>query len=217
VIGDGDGLHAALEHLREQVVEAYRAVEKAILRVQMKVRKFGHARRASLFLPARAIQRKSIHSLSTASLLRLAASLLVVGGWASGCAGSGNGAVVTGDFVLAAEPATVGLALGGSGTVRFVLTSDGVPVAGQAVSFTFVDTVEAQGATLDPPNALTDATGTAVVTGRQRRGTDAGRRGGRRRRQRGRGPLLRPVEQGRRRRERDHRVQGDALRRQHLR
>ena len=71
VVGDGHRLHAALEHLREQVVEADGAVEQAILRVQMQVRELGHARRSSLALPARAIQRKRIHSLSTGAARRL--------------------------------------------------------------------------------------------------------------------------------------------------
>ena len=76
VVGDGHRLHPALEDLREEVVEADGAVEKAILRVQMQVREVGHMRRSSLALPARAIQRKRIHSLSTSRRRACALALM---------------------------------------------------------------------------------------------------------------------------------------------
>ena len=68
VVGDGDLLHAALEHLGKQVVEADRAVEQAVLRVQMQVREFGHARSSSLAFRSARTERYFLHSLSTGGL-----------------------------------------------------------------------------------------------------------------------------------------------------
>ena len=46
VIGDRDGVHPELLHLGEQVLHADRAVEQAVLRVQMEVGELGHDSRA---------------------------------------------------------------------------------------------------------------------------------------------------------------------------
>jgi hypothetical protein len=126
----------------------------------MQVREFGHARgsETSLALRTGAIQRKRIHSLSTPGTL-IALSLIA----AVGCAGSGSGGPSSGDRALAADP-TVGLSPGESKSVRFVLTSSGVPVAGQTIAFSFVDSSKIASAMLFPPQATTDAAGAATVT-----------------------------------------------------
>ena len=82
----------------------------------------------------------------------------------AGCAGGGTGTGMSGDRVLVAEPATLGLSPGASGSVRFVLTSGGVPIAGQSVTFAIGDAVKAQGATLAASAAVTDVSGAAAVT-----------------------------------------------------
>src|SRR5262245_30539828 len=110
---------------------------------------------------ARLIQRKSIHSLSTAALL----AALVAGG---ACAGGEEGTTPSGDRVLAALPKDIKVNPNETGTARFVLTSGGVPIAGQRVTFSIVDDpaipdVEARGATLVDSSATTDGAGVAAV------------------------------------------------------
>jgi hypothetical protein len=109
----------------------------------------------------RHIQRKSIHSLSTAVLL----AALVAGG---ACAGGEEGTTPSGDRVLSAVPDEIKVNPNDTGTARFVLTSGGVPIAGQHVTFSIVDNpaipdVEARGATLVDSSATTDGAGVAAV------------------------------------------------------
>jgi hypothetical protein len=158
VVGDGHRLHPALEHLREQVIEPNRAVEEAILRVQMQVRELGHGETcpSSLAFAAGAIQRKRINRLSTAARAAAAAALLC-----GGCAGDGAGSVTGTDQVLMAVQPTVAFRPGQIGNVPFVLTSGGVPVAGQQVSFMLADNIA--GVTLASPDALTDVNGIATA------------------------------------------------------
>ena len=101
VVGHRDRLHAALEHLGEQVVQPNRAVEKAILRVQMQMGEIRHMRGVSLASRALPIQRKSIHSFSTSRFRALGFALsfavsLALGG---ACAG-GSATRQPGDRVL---------------------------------------------------------------------------------------------------------------------
>ena len=125
VVGDRHRLHPALEHLREQVVQADGAVEKAILRVQMQVRELGHAlvlafRTRPQLGPTRArlIQRKRIHSLSTGARSSLPRWPLARGA----CAGGGPSATPGGDRVLVADPADRSAsARAATGSARFVL------------------------------------------------------------------------------------------------
>jgi hypothetical protein len=137
----------------------------------MQVREFGHASftavargRDSLALSQRLIQRKRIHKLSTTAqraqaCLWAAAALWMV----ASCAGSGAGSPSPGTRVLTPDPLGIGLSPGMTGLVQFILTSDGVPVAGQAVSFS-IDTSAAKGATLAASSAITDVRGAAAVT-----------------------------------------------------
>src|SRR6185503_10242012 len=148
VVGHRHGLHSAFQHLGKQLVQPNRAVQKAILRVQMQVGELGHLRRASLALRARLIQRKSVHSLSTGTAL-----LAALVAYAGACAGGSPGEEPTGARILAADPEMIQVSPGGIGSVRFVLTSGGVPIAGETVSFAIVDVPEtaeseAQGAVL---------------------------------------------------------------------
>jgi hypothetical protein len=129
----------------------------------MQVGELGHLRRASLALRARLIQPKSIHSLSTGTALLAA---LVAG--AGACAGGAPGVEPTGIRMFAADPDLIQVSPGGTGSARFVLTSGGVPIAGQPVSFTIVDAPEtpdpeAQGAVLLASSTMTDALGVASV------------------------------------------------------
>jgi hypothetical protein len=127
----------------------------------MQVGELGHLRRASLAPRARLIQRKSIHSLSTGSTL-LATLVACVGA----CAGGSPGEEPTGIRMLTPDPAMIRVSPGGTGSARFVLTSGGVPIAGQPVTFTIVfppetPKPEAQGATLLEAGGVTDALGVA--------------------------------------------------------
>jgi len=106
---------------------------------------------------ARAIQRKSIHIFSTGLVCALVA-----------CAGSGPGLTTTGDRVLVADPAMFPLSPGAKATARFVLTSGGVPIPGQLVSFRILDDPtnpgdDPSGATLAKTSAVTDAAGVVTV------------------------------------------------------
>jgi len=112
---------------------------------------------------ARLIQRKSIHSLSTGTAL-LAALVASAGA----CAGGSPGEAPTGTRRLTADPEMTQISPGGTGSVRFVLTSGGVPIAGETVSFAIVDVPETpepegQGAVLLASSAVTDALGAASV------------------------------------------------------
>lgn len=143
------------------MVEANRAVEKAILRVQMQVRELRHAREPSLALRAQAIQLKRLHILSTGPRWRTFLSLALL----LGCAGGSPASHEPGDFVLAAVADTILLSPGEAGTARVSLTDRGKPAAGQTVGFAIVDGAGAgaQGATLAAASAVTDAAGTATV------------------------------------------------------
>ena len=112
-------------------------------------------------LRARLIQRKSIHSLSTGTAL-LAALVACAGA----CAGGSPGEEPTGIRMLTADPEMIQVSPGGTGSARFVLTSGGVPIAGQPVTFTIVHDPETpepetQGAMLLDASAVTDALGVA--------------------------------------------------------
>ncbi len=124
-------------------------------------------RRSSLALPARAIQRKRIHSLSTTGRVACALALLVAATTAGGCSGS-SGGVGTGDFTLTATATTQPIELSPNGqvTLTFVLTDGGRPVAGQTVSFTTIgsSTAGAQGATVAAPSGVTGADGSVSVS-----------------------------------------------------
>jgi hypothetical protein len=66
---------------------------------------------------------------------------------------------------LLATPTFLGLKPGQEAQIQFRLSIGGVPVAGDTVTFTIPDaSLKAQGATLTPPSAVTNASGTAVVT-----------------------------------------------------
>ena len=149
------------------MVETDGAVEKAILRVQMQVREVGHMRRSSLALPARAIQRKRIHSLSTSGRLACALALVVAAMAADGCSGSGGGAG-TGDFVLTATATVQPIELSPNAqvTLTFILTDGGRAAPGQTVSFTTIGsfTTGAQGATVAEPSGVTGADGSVSVS-----------------------------------------------------
>jgi hypothetical protein len=84
------------------------------------------------------------------------------------CAGGDPGTTPSEDRVITPDPGTIHVRPGETGTARFVLTSGGVPIAAQPVSFTIVDNpdipgVEAMGATLVDSSAVTDVSGVAAV------------------------------------------------------
>jgi hypothetical protein len=85
----------------------------------MQVGELGHSRRSSLARPARAIQRKRIHSLSTS---RVAATLLVVA--AVGACSSETALPASGKFVLASTlpTSTIELDPNAQTTLTFLLT-----------------------------------------------------------------------------------------------
>src|ERR1051325_10539669 len=117
----------------------------------------------SLSPRARPIQRKSIHSLSTAAALAFAFAFGL-----AGCAGGGSGTTTGGDRILVADPAMITIRPGGTGSARFILTSGGVPIAGQHVAFSIVDSGgatggDAKGATLADSGADGDVSGVATV------------------------------------------------------
>src|SRR5262245_2013354 len=119
--------------------------------------------RASLAPRAWPIQRKSIHDFSTGKAL-LAALVACVGA----CAGGEPGSTPTGDRVFVADPPMIRVNPGETGTAKFVLTSGGVPIAAQAVTFEIPDEdelpgVEAKGAVLAATTGVTDGDGVATV------------------------------------------------------
>ena len=124
-------------------------------------------RRSSLALPARAIQRKRIHSLSTSRRVACALTLILTSAAGGGCSGSGGGPR-TGDFILTATATTQPIELSPNAqvTLTFILTDGGQPVPGQTVSFTTIgsSTAGAQGATVAEPSGVTGADGSVSVS-----------------------------------------------------
>jgi hypothetical protein len=131
----------------------------------MQVREIRHARGASLASPAPPIQRKSIHILSTSrgpSAVAFLMLLAVVGG-AAGCAG-GSPVASGADRTLRPEPDQyLHLTPGETTTVSFRLSSGGVPLSGQHVTFAIDNGQAAQGATLSATDAVTNSSGIASV------------------------------------------------------
>jgi hypothetical protein len=140
------------------VVEPDRAVEEAILRVQMQVREV-HRRiwRGGNSLSSRAwtVKRKSINRFSTA--LVCAVAFAALGG---GCAGEGPASAPS-DLLVTADPSTVALSPGKTGRVRFLLTSEGVPIPDQKVTFAIVEA--GTNASLAGSGAVSDADGFAFA------------------------------------------------------
>jgi hypothetical protein len=130
----------------------------------MQVREVGHMRRSSLALPARAIQRKRIHSLSTSGRLARALALILLAAAPGGCSGSGA-QVGTGDLKLTATMQTIELSPNAQVTLTFILTDGGRPVPGQTVFFTTIGSsaAGAQGATVAEPSGVTGADGSVSV------------------------------------------------------
>ena len=96
------------------------------------------------------------------------AALLALASVVAGCAGGEPGTTPTSDRVLAGDPASIQVVPGGTGIVRFVLTSGHVPIAGQTVNFKIFDDpslagLEEKGATIEPDLAVTDVSGAATV------------------------------------------------------
>jgi hypothetical protein len=121
----------------------------------MQVRELGHASGSTLARPSRAIQRKSIHRLSTVGCFALLTA----------CAGSGESGIDTsGRRLLTPEQVETRLSPGQLGPVSFVLRSGGLPLGGQLVKFTIEDPDAALGATLVAPReVVTNAAGVASV------------------------------------------------------
>jgi hypothetical protein len=124
----------------------------------MQVRELGHSRGPTLARPTRAIQRKSIHIFSTVGCLL----------WLAGCAGGGVDAAPGGHRVLTftrVDPNKdeISLSPGQSHTAQFVLTSGGLPIGGQTVTFSIQDPATPEGATLTPATATTDKSGVVEV------------------------------------------------------
>jgi hypothetical protein len=88
---------------------------------------------------------------------------VVAGGGA--CAGGDPGSTPTGDRVFVADPKEIQVAPGGTGSARFVLTSGGVPIAAQPVTFEVLAEAgsEGKGATLAQVETVTDGSGVATV------------------------------------------------------
>jgi hypothetical protein len=135
----------------------------------MQVGEIGHMRRSSLALPARAIQRKRIHRLSTsirpALVGALAANLALAGcGGASG--GPSGGFALTANLEMAGcdqGKVTCSFSPNTQETVTFVLTQGGRPAPGQTVAFA-LDPPSAGGATLAMPSGVTDASGSVAAS-----------------------------------------------------
>ena len=124
-------------------------------------------RRSSLALPARAIQRKRIHSLSTSGRLVGALALIAAAGAADGCSGSGSALPAQDLTLTAANLEPIELSPNAQKTLTFTLTDNGQPVAGQTVSFTTIGASTndgAQGATVAQPSGVTGADGGVSVS-----------------------------------------------------
>jgi len=124
-------------------------------------------RRSSLALPARAIQRKRIHSLSTSGRLVCALALIAAAGAADGCSGSGSALPAQDLTLTAANLEPIELSPNAQKTLTFTLTDNGQPVAGQTVSFTTIGASTndgAQGATVAQPSGVTGADGGVSVS-----------------------------------------------------
>jgi hypothetical protein len=150
----------------------------------MEVRELRHARGASLALRGQAIQLKRLHNFSTAArrasappavrrtwcalgTLCALGALGAVGAFGmTACAGqSAPSGPQTGDFSLSAAVDAIQLSPGDATTVGFVVSSRGVPAAGQTVGFAIVQGPGAspQGATLAATSAVSDASGMVTV------------------------------------------------------
>src|SRR5262249_55022217 len=119
----------------------------------------------SLSPRARAIQRKSIHTLSTgADWARALASCALL----AGCAGSGPAPTTNeGDQVLVPDPVMTTIRPGAVGSARFVLTGRGLPSNKKPVNFSIVEdpggNFDPKGSTLADTSATTDESGVATV------------------------------------------------------
>jgi hypothetical protein len=114
-----------------------------------------------LALRARLIQRKSIHFLSTGTLV--AAALL-----AAGCAGGEAPSGPVGAGVLRPDPDAIRVGPGETGMARVVMTSGGVPVGSATVTFTIMGAplipgTDQPGASLSETTAMTDVSGAATI------------------------------------------------------
>jgi len=78
------------------------------------------------------------------------------------CAGDGPGSVTGTNQVLAAVQETVGFRVGQTGSVPFVLTSNGVPVPNQKVTFALLDAPT--GVMLTDNETITDVDGIAIAS-----------------------------------------------------
>jgi hypothetical protein len=132
----------------------------------MQVGEFGHKRQSSLASPARAIQRKRIHNLSTGRRFAIASAALLL----AGCGSHGSGP--SGAFDLVPDlptpecdpsSATCQVAPNTQETLTFTLTQGGQPAAGQTVSFT-LEPPSGSGATLVASSGVTDANGKVAAT-----------------------------------------------------
>jgi hypothetical protein len=133
----------------------------------MQVGEVGHMRRSSLDLPAQAIQRKRIHSLSTGLRFALASAAMVTGPSCGSQQGAPGGAPVITASLVAPDCDQAFLTCkfnpNTQDTVTFVVTRGGRPAAGQTVSFA-LDPPAAGGATLEAASGLTDAGGNVAAS-----------------------------------------------------
>ncbi|HVV48472.1 MAG TPA: hypothetical protein VHO06_02335, partial [Polyangia bacterium] len=127
-------------------------------------------RRSSLASPARAIQRKRIHSLSTGGRLAgAAAALLALAGCGAGGGGSGTFAL-TADLTMAGcDQASRSCKLDPDAqeTLTFVLTRGGQPAPGQTVTFAVTGSSPAAGGqapAVGAPMGVTDGNGAVSVS-----------------------------------------------------
>ena len=128
-------------------------------------------RRSSLASPARAIQRKRIHSLSTGLTTACAAAALLVAGCGSGGGSGGGKFALTPELTMMTgcdqTSRTCQLSPNAQATLTFVLTQGGRPAAGQTVSFAIIESSSdpsPQAAIMSAPTAVTDRQGHVSVT-----------------------------------------------------
>jgi hypothetical protein len=132
----------------------------------MQVGEFGHERRFSLASPARAIQRKRIHSLSTGCRLVFTGVALVAASCSSPSSGPSGAFALSVDFSMPeCDPAsaTCQVEPNTQETLRFTLTQGGRPAPGQNVTFSLAPP-SAGGATLATPSGVTDFDGKVAAT-----------------------------------------------------